>query len=81
MYDLIYSEQFEKTFEKLDKSLKIKILKQLDKIADNPEIGKPMQYERRSTRELYVQPFRISYSYYKEELIILFIDIYPKDKQ
>lgn len=75
------TNKFEKVFEKLDNSSKIKVIKQIEKIIENPEIGKPMRYERKDTRELYLKPFRISYTYFKEELIILFLNIYHKDKQ
>jgi len=75
------TDKFQKVFDNLDNSFKGKIMKQIEKIIHNPEIGKPMKYNRRETRELYAKPFRISYSYFKNELIILFIDIYHKDEQ
>ena len=75
------SKKFEKAFDKLKNSSKLKIIKQVEKIISNPEIGKPMRYERKDTKELYLKPFRISYTFYKEELIILFLDLYHKDKQ
>ena len=75
------TNKFEKIFDKLDKGLKIKVSKQIKKIIDNPDIGKPMKFDRKTTRELYVKPFRISYEYRKGELLILFLDLYHKDKQ
>ena len=75
------TEKFEKAFDKLDNSLKIKVIKQIEKIIINPNLGKPMRYERKDTRELYSKPFKISYTYFKNELIILFLDLYHKDKQ
>ncbi len=64
-----------------DKGLKIKILKQVEKIIENPEIGKPMRYARKGTREVYIKPFRLSYAYIKEESKIIFLDFYHKDEQ
>ncbi len=64
-----------------DNSLKIKIKKQINKIIENPEIGKPMKYNRKGTRELYVKPFRLSYAYLKGENKIILLDLYHKDEQ
>lgn len=75
------TKKFEKTFDKLDNSLKVKVIKQIEKIIENPNIGKPMRYDRKDTRELYLKPFRISYSYFENELVILFLDLYHKNKQ
>ncbi|MCH8328823.1 MAG: type II toxin-antitoxin system RelE/ParE family toxin, partial [Nanoarchaeota archaeon] len=60
---------------------KEKIKKQIAKIIESPEIGKPMRYSRKGTRELHIQPFRISYAYMKDKNKIIFLDIYPKDEQ
>ena len=73
---------FEKKIQKIkDAALKERVKKQIEKIIDNPEIGKPMKFERKGTRELYVSPFRISYAYLKEESRIIFLDLYHKDEQ
>lgn len=64
-----------------DRNLKIKIFKHIEKIINNPEIGKPMMYTRKGTREVYIPPFRLSYLYLKEENKIIFLDLYHKDKQ
>ena len=76
-----FDKVFDKKFDKLEKSMKIKVLKQVNKIVENPEIGKPMRYERVGTRELYIKSFRISYSWDSGLLVILFLDIYHKDNQ
>jgi len=66
MVNAIFHSTFKKIFSKIkDKALKEKIIKQLIKIRDNPEIGKPMKYSRKGTREVYIPPFRLSYSYSK----------------
>jgi len=72
---------FERIFEKLDNTIKEKVKKQIRKIIDNPEIGKPMRYVRKGTRELYVKPFRLSYSYIVEDKKIVLLDLYHKDEQ
>lgn len=72
---------FEKIFSKLDNVLKEKVKKQIIKIIENPEIGKPMRFTRKGTREVYVKPFRLSYAYIPEENKIIFLDLYHKDEQ
>jgi hypothetical protein len=34
-----------------------KVKRQIQKIVECPEIGEPMKYDRRGTRELYISPF------------------------
>lgn len=82
MVEIVLDSLFERKMKKLkDSFLKTRINKQIDKIVDNPEIGKPMKYARKGTREVYVSPFRLSYVYIKEENKLIFFDLYHKDKQ
>jgi addiction module RelE/StbE family toxin len=82
MLNVDYKEDFLKSLKKMrDQAAKLRIKKQVKKIIENPEIGKPMMYERKGTRELYVSPYRLAYSYSKEENKIIFLDIYHKDEQ
>ena len=55
-----------------DDSVKGQIKKQIKKIIENPEIGKPMRYARKGTRELHIGSFRLSYVYLKSENKIIF---------
>jgi len=75
------SENFEKIYKKLDKSYKTRVEKLIEKIVNNPEIGKPMKNTRKGTREVYLNPFRLSYSYSQEENKITLLDLYHKDEQ
>ena len=77
-----YDKHFTKLIQKIkDNTQKEKIKKQIAKIVNNPEIGKPMMYSRKGTREVYISPFRLAYIYLKEEDKIVFLDLYPKDTQ
>ncbi|MEK6937139.1 MAG: type II toxin-antitoxin system RelE/ParE family toxin [Nanoarchaeota archaeon] len=77
-----YNDNFKKIISKIkDSGQKEKIYKKVAKIIENPEMGKPMMYARKGTRELYVEPFRLSYAYLKEENKIIFLDLYHKDEQ
>tara|TARA_B100000315_G_scaffold23583_1_gene20423 strand:+ start:180 stop:428 length:249 start_codon:yes stop_codon:yes gene_type:complete len=82
MLKIDYKPDFLKKISKIkDNLLKEKIKKQTAKIIEFPEIGKPMMYSRKGTREVYIAPFRLSYSYLKEEDKIVFLDLYHKDEQ
>jgi addiction module RelE/StbE family toxin len=77
---VIFDQNFKKYFKKIkNSSIKEKIIKQISKIKDNPEIGKPMKYSRKGTRELYIKPYRISYKVEKNTIFIF--DLYHKDDQ
>ncbi len=70
MVKITPSKTFIKNISNLDKSLKIKLEKQLRKLVENPYLGKPLKYYR-GERCLYVKPFRLIYSVKGEELILL----------
>ncbi len=80
MLQVVFESNFKRKFKKVkDKELKNKIIKQIYKIKSNFEIGKPMRFGRKGTRELYIPPFRLSYK--AEKNIIYILDLYHKDKQ
>lgn len=80
MVDLFFDPTFKNKFKKIkDKILKERIIKQVSKIKENPEVGKPMRYIRKGTRELYISPFRLSYKFENNTVYIL--DLYHKDEQ
>jgi len=82
MLRIDYIPQFIKLISKIknsDEQLRIK--RQIKKIIENPEIGKPMRYARKGTRKVYLGSFRLSYAYLPEEYKIVFLAIYHKDNQ
>ena len=82
MVRIVFEKRFQIIFSKIKDNLtKTKILKQIEKIKTNPEIGKPMKNVRKGTRELYVKPFRLSYVYLLEKNKVYILDLYHKKKQ
>jgi mRNA-degrading endonuclease RelE of RelBE toxin-antitoxin system len=75
------TDRFRQIKSKLDKSYLMRLGKLVEKIIADPEIGKPMKYERRGTREVYLKPFRISYAYDIGEDSLIFLNLYHKKKQ
>ena len=82
MVEVEYSEKIRSIIQKLKNRDDVeKLKKQIKKIIENPEIGKPMRYSRKDTREVYVGSFRLSYFYSKEENKLFFLNLYHKDEQ
>ncbi|MCD6512375.1 MAG: type II toxin-antitoxin system RelE/ParE family toxin [Thermoplasmata archaeon] len=82
MVEIVYDDGFAKQIKKIkDQKLKERVKKQIRKIIENPEIGKPMRFARQGTREVRIKPFRLSYIYLKNEDKIVFLDLYHKDEQ
>ncbi len=81
MVEVIRTETFIRKLSKIDKSYIDRIEKLAIKIIQEPEIGKPMRFDRKGTREVHMDPYRFSYAYVKEKDILYFLDIYHKDEQ
>tara|TARA_Y100000034_G_scaffold110028_1_gene141817 strand:- start:161 stop:403 length:243 start_codon:yes stop_codon:yes gene_type:complete len=64
------SKQFKRDIKSLDISQRQKLEKQIKKIIQNPNVGKPLKYKR-GERSLYIKPFRLIYAQRKEEIILL----------
>ena len=70
MVRIIPSKEFIKNTKRLDNFNKEKIEKQIRKVLENPNIGKPLKYSR-GERTLYIKPFRLIYAFCNNELILL----------
>jgi Plasmid stabilisation system protein. len=82
MVTVAYDVSFEKTIKKIrDTRTKQRLKQQIIRIIGDPEIGKPMRYARKNTREVYIPPFRLSYCYDAKEDLLIFLDLYHKDEQ
>jgi len=81
MVEVRFDKKFTEIFSKLkDNLMREKVTKQVKKITENPEVGKPMMNVRKGTRELYIKPYRLSYLYLKEDVVYI-LDLYHKKKQ
>jgi len=82
MVEVIFTEEFKRAFSKIkDNSVKESVIKHIEKVKTSPEIGKPMRFNRKGTREVYVGHFRLSYSYHNSKSILYLLDFYHKDEQ
>ncbi|KUG15058.1 hypothetical protein ASZ90_015277 [hydrocarbon metagenome] len=82
MVTVAYSSSFERTIRKIrDKRTKERIKLHIIGIVNNPELGKPMRYSRKHTREVYIPPFRLSYCYDTRRDLLVFLALYHNDEQ
>jgi addiction module RelE/StbE family toxin len=70
--EIIWTQRFEQEFKKIkDRATQDKIEKQIMKILENPNKGKPLKYNLKGERTVYIKPFRLIYTVKKDKLIIL----------
>ena len=70
MVKITPSNEFIKDVKRIDSFLREKLDKQIKKIAQNPNVGKPLMYSR-GERTLYIKPFRLIYAVRGDEIILL----------
>ena len=70
MVKIIPSKEFIRDVKGLDSFLREKLEKQIKKIIENPNVGKPLKYSR-GERTLYIRPFRLIYAVRGDEIILL----------
>ena len=82
MVTVEFGSHFEKQVKKIkDRQFKSQVKHHIIKIVNTPELGKPMKYSRKGTREVYIPPFRLSYMYIKTTDTFVFLELYHKDVQ
>lgn len=70
--EIVYTSKFKDDVKKIkDTLLREKLEKQIKKILENPEIGKPLQYAFKGERTVRVPPYRLIYSIHYNTLILL----------
>ena len=83
-YSLMYSEKVQKQLNKLDNSIKLKILTYIDQNlsnTDNPKkFGKALSYNLKGFWRYRVENYRIIAKINENELVILIVQIDKRDK-
>ncbi len=70
MVKITPSKDFIRGIKRLDSFNRKKLEKQIRKIVQNPNVGKPLRYTR-GERTLYIKPFRLIYQLRENELMLL----------
>lgn len=69
---VVYTGKFEREFKKVkDNKVKEQLKKQIEKIIENPSVGKPLRYDLKGERTVYVKPYRLIYSFEGGRLFLL----------
>jgi addiction module RelE/StbE family toxin len=71
MVEVVFTEKFEREFKKADASVREKAKKQIDKIVRDPQTGKPLRFDLKGERTVYVKPFRIIYAFAQNTIYFL----------
>ncbi|MBT5023356.1 type II toxin-antitoxin system RelE/ParE family toxin [Candidatus Woesearchaeota archaeon] len=69
--EIIFSESFKKDFKRIkEKSLRLRLIKQIKKLATLPDSGKPLKHNLKNHRSIRIPPFRIIYRIEDDKIII-----------
>lgn len=72
MVSVLWTQKFEQDFKHVkDSTTKERLLKQIAKIAERPDIGKPLKYALKGEWTIYIKPYRLIYCVEGETLILL----------
>ncbi len=70
--EVIWTDAFEEEVRKLrDNLVKERIKKQIAKIVNNPEAGKPLRFGLKGERTIYIKPYRLIYALEDAKLYLL----------
>jgi mRNA-degrading endonuclease RelE of RelBE toxin-antitoxin system len=70
--EIVYTSKFERDVRKIrDGSLKERLERQIRKIAEEPDFGKPLRYGLKGEWTIRVAPYRLIYAVQGEKLILL----------
>lgn len=69
---IVTTDSFRADVKKIrDKSLKERLRKQIEKVAENPNFGRPLRYDLRGEWSVRVKPYRLIYKVEGDKLILL----------
>jgi mRNA-degrading endonuclease RelE of RelBE toxin-antitoxin system len=70
--EIVYTQKFERDVKKLRGGLlRERLEKQIRKIADDPEAGKPLRYGLKGEWTVRISPYRLIYAVQRDRLILL----------
>ena len=80
MYNIILKKPAKKFLKKLDKNNQIQIIKKLENLKTNPELGKPLTENLAGLWRLRIDKFRVLYRIKDQQLIIEVLKIGHRKK-
>jgi mRNA-degrading endonuclease RelE of RelBE toxin-antitoxin system len=70
--EIVWTQKCEQDFKKIrDRATLEKLEKQIRRIIQFPEVGKPLRYCLRGESSIYIKPYRLIYKTENDKLILL----------
>ena len=70
--EVVQTDTFDLEIAKIkDGRIKERVKKQIEKIINNNEVGKPLRFDLKGERIIYIKPFRLIYSVMDRKLYLL----------
>lgn len=72
MVEVIWTDNFAEVIKKIkDSAVKERVKKQIAKIVNNPDVGKPLRFGLKGERTIYIKPYRLVYSAIGDKVYLL----------
>ena len=69
---IVYTQKFERDVKKIrDGLVKERLAKQIRKVVEDPEVGKPLRYGLKGEWTIRVPPYRLIYAVQGDRLVLL----------
>jgi addiction module RelE/StbE family toxin len=69
--EILFSDEFREDYRKIkDVQTRIRLIKQIKKLEQDPQAGKPLSHQLKGYRTLRVAPYRIIYRIEQDKIII-----------
>ena len=75
MYQIVLKKAARKSFKKINKRYKKRIMQTIFALANNPYLGKQLEGSLQNFYSVRVWPYRIVYKIYRKDLVILIVEI------
>jgi mRNA-degrading endonuclease RelE of RelBE toxin-antitoxin system len=73
--NVVFTNTFERSIRKLkDAAVRERIKRQIAEIVERPEIGKPLRFQKKGERSVWLPPFRIIYALQDDTIYFLGFD-------
>jgi addiction module RelE/StbE family toxin len=70
--EVVWTDTFKEEVQKIrDNAIKERVKKQIAKVINNPNAGKPLRFDSKGERTIYIKPYRLIYSVSGEVIYLL----------
>lgn len=72
MVEVVWTDNFKEEAQRIrDNTVKERIKKQIAKVINNPNVGKPLRFSSKGERTIYIKPYRLIYSFSRNVIYLL----------